>query len=217
MAIRARLAQERSRERRDALLDAAMELFAESGKRGVTHRAVAKRADLPTASTTYYFESIDELVREALIRHLRTWMSELEQLTAGTESMSGLPPEHVNILEQILASRPTERVAAQLSILLEAAHDPKLRSTMTQMLEAFEGLATTVLAGLGVHHPERIAVSAVHVVAGHALDRLSERHSAEEDAEILFRSLRALIVEDLLDADERSAILERLTTEDTTP
>ena len=210
MPVRARLAQERSRERRDALLDAAIELFAESGKRGVTHRAVAKRADLPAASTTYYFESIDDLVREALVRHLQTWMSELEQLTAGTESMSGLPSEPTVVLEQILASRPTERVAAQLSILLEAARDPKLRPMMTEMLEAFEGLATTVLGRLGVRQPERVAAAAVHVVAGHALDRLSERHSSEKAAALLFDALRALIIDSLLDSDERTAILGRL-------
>lgn len=211
MAIRARLTQERSRERRDALLDAAIALFAESGKRGVTHRAVATRAGLPTASTTYYFASIDELVREALTRHLRTWMSELEQLTAGTESMNEIPAEPVDVIAQILANRPTEIVAAQLSILLEAARDPELRPMMVQMLETLEGFAATLLTRLGAHHPDRIAVSAVALVTGHALDRLSERHSAQEEATILFRSLRALIVADLLDADERTSILERLT------
>ncbi|HLR85135.1 MAG TPA: TetR family transcriptional regulator [Nocardioidaceae bacterium] len=211
MAVRARLTQERSRERRIALLDAAIALFAESGKRGVTHRAVATRAGLPTASTTYYFSSIDELVREALTRHLQTWMVELEQLTAVTESMDGIPDEPTDVIAQILASRPADLVAGQLAILLEAARDPQLQSTMTQMLDAFEGLATTVLARLGVTHPERIAASAVHVVAGHALDRLSERRSPADDASLLFRSLRALVVESLLDSDERDAILERLT------
>lgn len=210
MATRARLTQERSRERRDALLDAAIELFAESGKRGVTHRAVATRADLPTASTTYYFASIDELVRAALTRHLQTWMAELEQLTTVTESMEAIPAEPVDVIAQILANRPTDVVAAQLSILLESARDPELRTVMTDMLEALEGLAATLLERVGVRHPERIAVSAIAAVAGHALDRLSERHSAQEEATILFRSLRALIIADLLDADERASILERL-------
>ena len=210
MAVRARLTQERSRERRIALLDAAIELFAESGKRGVTHRAVATRARLPTASTTYYFSSIDELVREALTRHLHTWMSELEQLTAGTASMTEIPPAPVDVIAQILANRPTDVVAAQLAILLEAARDPELRPMMVQMLETLEGFAKTLLTRLGAHHPDRIAVSAVAMVAGHALDRLSERHSAQEEATILFRSLRALIIADLLDADERTSILDRL-------
>ena len=210
MAVRARLTQERSRERRIALLDAAIALFAESGKRGVTHRAVATRAGLPTASTTYYFASIDELVREALTRHLQTWMSELEQLTAVTESMEGIPNEPVDVIAQILASRPTDIVAGQLAILLESARDPELRPVMSQMMDALEGLATTLLARIGIRDPERIAASAVAAVAGHALDRLSERHSTQQEAALLFQTLRALIVMDLLDSGERTEILRRL-------
>ncbi|MFI5426371.1 TetR/AcrR family transcriptional regulator [Aeromicrobium sp. UC242_57] len=65
MVERAQLSQERSRARREALLDAAIDLFAEGGSRAITHRAVAARAGLPSATTTYYFESIDELIRAA--------------------------------------------------------------------------------------------------------------------------------------------------------
>ncbi|UYM03905.1 TetR/AcrR family transcriptional regulator [Solicola gregarius] len=210
MPIRARLSQERSRERRDALLDAAIELFAESGTRGVTHRAVAARAGLPTASTTYYFSSIDELVREALLRHLENWITELEGLTTAAESIGTVPPDPVDLIAQILAARPTELVTTQLSILLAAARDPQLRPTMIRMLESLEDVAASLLTRLGARHPERIATSAIALVAGHALDRLSERHTTQEEATILFRTLRSLIVADLLDKDERTSILGRL-------
>ena len=58
MATRAQLTQGRSRQRRDELLAATIELFAEGGSRAVTHRAVARRAGLPPATTTYYFSSM---------------------------------------------------------------------------------------------------------------------------------------------------------------
>jgi DNA-binding transcriptional regulator YbjK len=61
-------AQERGRRRRDALLDAGAELLAESGFAGVSHRAVAERAGLPLAATTYYFRSRDELIATAFER-----------------------------------------------------------------------------------------------------------------------------------------------------
>ena len=44
---------------------AAAELLAEGGFDAVRHRAVAERAGLPLASTTYYFGSLDELVTAA--------------------------------------------------------------------------------------------------------------------------------------------------------
>lgn len=52
--------------RRRALVAAAADLLAEGGFDAVKHRAVAERAGLPLASTTYYFDSLDELVAAAV-------------------------------------------------------------------------------------------------------------------------------------------------------
>jgi AcrR family transcriptional regulator len=60
-----RPAQERGWRRRDALLDAGVELLTEGGFAAVSHRAVAERAGLPLAATTYYFRSRDDLIAAA--------------------------------------------------------------------------------------------------------------------------------------------------------
>jgi TetR/AcrR family transcriptional regulator, regulator of biofilm formation and stress response len=60
-----RPAQERGRRRRDALLDAAVELLTDGGFAAVSHRAVADLAGLPLAATTYYFRSRDDLIAAA--------------------------------------------------------------------------------------------------------------------------------------------------------
>ncbi|MCK0517196.1 MULTISPECIES: TetR/AcrR family transcriptional regulator [Williamsia] len=52
--------------RRARLIAAAGELFLEGGFDAVRHRAVADRAQLPLASTTYYFASLEDLVAEAV-------------------------------------------------------------------------------------------------------------------------------------------------------
>src|ERR1700752_1890458 len=51
--------------RRYALVSAAAELLCEGGFEAVRHRAVARRAGLPLASTTYYFSSLDDLIPSA--------------------------------------------------------------------------------------------------------------------------------------------------------
>lgn len=51
--------------RRSRLIAAAGELLLEGGFDAVRHRAVADRAQLPLASTTYYFGSLDDLMAEA--------------------------------------------------------------------------------------------------------------------------------------------------------
>ncbi|MEE3849763.1 TetR family transcriptional regulator [Gordonia sp. LSe1-13] len=51
--------------RRSRLIEAAGELLLEGGFDAVRHRAVAERAQLPLASTTYYFGSLEDLMAEA--------------------------------------------------------------------------------------------------------------------------------------------------------
>ena len=65
--------------RRYALISAAAELLCEGGFDAVRHRAVATRAGLPLASTTYYFACLDELIAAA-VEHLG--MLEVAQLRA---------------------------------------------------------------------------------------------------------------------------------------
>lgn len=55
-------------ERRDRIIDAALELIAEQGVAGTSHRKVAQRADVPLGSMTYHFTNMDELLREAFSR-----------------------------------------------------------------------------------------------------------------------------------------------------
>ncbi|WP_243790371.1 TetR/AcrR family transcriptional regulator [Saccharopolyspora gloriosae] len=57
--------------RRQALVEAAVELLSEGGLEAVRHRAVAERAGLPLASTTYYFTSLDDLVAAAVEHEAR--------------------------------------------------------------------------------------------------------------------------------------------------
>ncbi|MBS9532488.1 TetR family transcriptional regulator [Mycobacterium sp. M1] len=71
--------------RRYALVSAAAELLCEGGFDAVRHRAVAQRADLPLASTTYYFSSLHELIASA-VEHIG--MLEVAQLRARIAGLS---------------------------------------------------------------------------------------------------------------------------------
>ena len=71
--------------RRYALVSAAAELLCEGGFEAVRHRAVARRAGLPLASTTYYFSSLDDLIASA-VAHIG--MLEVAQLRAQVATLS---------------------------------------------------------------------------------------------------------------------------------
>jgi DNA-binding transcriptional regulator YbjK len=71
--------------RRYALVNAAAELLREGGFEAVRHRAVARRAGLPLASTTYYFSSLDDLIASA-VAHIG--MLEVAQLRGQVATLS---------------------------------------------------------------------------------------------------------------------------------
>ena len=59
-------------ERRDRIIAAALDVIAESGVAGASHRKIAARADVPLGSMTYHFTGMDEVLREAFTRFAGT-------------------------------------------------------------------------------------------------------------------------------------------------
>lgn len=59
-------------ERRDRIIDACLDVIAEHGVAGTSHRRVATAADVPLGSMTYHFTGMDELLREAFTRFSAT-------------------------------------------------------------------------------------------------------------------------------------------------
>jgi len=55
-------------ERRDRIIDACLDVIAERGVAGTTHRRVAETAGVPLGSMTYHFGGMDELLRAAFTR-----------------------------------------------------------------------------------------------------------------------------------------------------
>ncbi|WP_406386051.1 TetR/AcrR family transcriptional regulator [Streptomyces sp. NBC_01618] len=66
-------------ERRERIIDAALDLIADEGVAGVSHRKVAARAGVPLGSMTYHFQNMDELLREAFTRFAATIADVFEQ------------------------------------------------------------------------------------------------------------------------------------------
>lgn len=208
MVTRARLSQDRSRLRRDELLDAAIALFAEGGSRGITHRAVAARAGLPSATTTYYFKSIDELIDAALSRHIEIWLRELQSIIATPLENDISFDDLAGLIAGTFAVRPVETIALNMSIYLAATRTPQLRPMAAEALTALESLAGKLLQHVGIVGDDELARSCITAVAGTALGRLSGRRTDEEVAMTLYTSLRGLVTASMLGEDEVDAQLD---------
>ncbi|GAA2253489.1 TetR family transcriptional regulator [Streptomyces ruber] len=56
--------------RRERIIAAALDLIAEEGVAGISHRKTATRAGVPLGSMTYHFDGMDALLREAFSRFI---------------------------------------------------------------------------------------------------------------------------------------------------
>ncbi|TXL57272.1 TetR/AcrR family transcriptional regulator [Aeromicrobium terrae] len=192
MASRAQLAQGRSRQRREELLAAAIELFAEGGTRAVTHRAVARRAGLPPATTTYYFASIEDLLREALAAHIEQWSETMQAITAVEREMAASAADVTELVRHAFTVRTPEVAARELSIFLAACKDPMLRASAAEALTAFEAFAARLLARFGAEDPQGVAASVIALIAGGAVRRQSGQYSDAEEARLLVQAIGRL-------------------------
>jgi TetR/AcrR family transcriptional regulator, regulator of biofilm formation and stress response len=194
--------QARSRARRDQLLRAAASLLAEGGVKAVTHRSVAERAGVPVASTTYYFDSIDQLAAEAL---RLTTEERVDQLDAFVDLATESPPPAGEVGRRFLAevvSRPTADIVAQLEVYLEAARNSEMQPTAQAAIEAFERVAQHALDRTGPRDDRGIAVAISALVDGFAIHRLVRPLPPERELEIMLLALRALFVAHTADDDE---------------
>ncbi|WP_265522335.1 TetR/AcrR family transcriptional regulator [Oerskovia flava] len=65
--------------RRDRIVDACLDVIAEHGVAGTSHRRVATAADVPLGSMTYHFAGMDELLHEAFGRFARDAAAQFER------------------------------------------------------------------------------------------------------------------------------------------
>jgi DNA-binding transcriptional regulator YbjK len=203
--------QDRSRQRREALLRAAIELLGETGVKSVTHRAVAERAGVPLASTTYYFRSVNELIEEALKLHVAERVADLESLIEVALSVTGASvTQFAERMAEVLVAAPTPTLVAQYQMYLEAGRNPALQPAASEALAAFEGLIARVLAALGAQDPQGAAEAFFALLDGFALHRLARPRDPEREAAALFAAMRALFLEQAMDTTTRDSLHEQL-------
>jgi len=124
--------------RRYALVSAAADLLCEGGFDAVRHRAVARRAGLPLASTTYYFSSLDDLIAKAVehvgtreTQELRDRVAALSRRRRGAESTADL------LVDLLVGESPetvTEELISRYERIIACARQPGLRDIQRRIL-----------------------------------------------------------------------------------
>lgn len=185
-----RVHRESAQRRREALLRAAIEIVAESGTGAATHRAIAARAGVPPATTSYFFASIDDLLVEAT-RHFTA--EQAGAYAALAAELVDAPPSEfaARFAAALMASDRTVELA-QVEAYLHAARDPALRAGAAEVMDAFERATIASLTAVGVEEPARHARTFMAFVDGFILQHLANPNP--DDEERLRDGLNALFV-----------------------
>ena len=177
-------------DRRSTILDATLRLIATDGVDSVTHRRVAAAADVALGSTTYYFESREQLLREAFRLYLTRIRALQTQLLEGFRISTA---EHLVDYLVELTKREFEDEAmmlAEYELTLFAARDSEVADALHEWDAAMIAQLARALEALGASRPFDAAKTLLHMMRGHELDSLS-RHDA--DAGDLRRRLRVVV------------------------
>ena len=195
-------AQQRGERTRERLLEAALETLAERGPRGLTHRAVAHRAQVSLGTTTYHFASRRDMLLEAFRLNLvRTRERAAALARAGAAQRTGaLDTERAaEAITGVMASALREERASFLAsyeLLLERARDPRLRDETGPDSVGNDALYAGFLRGVGSRQPEDDAALVSALLQGLALDWLARPDDPEHEERVrrlLGRLLGALL------------------------
>src|ERR1700712_2714890 len=135
-------------ERRRALCNAAIQVLADHGSRGLTHAQVDRRAGMPDGTTSYYYRT-----REALLRGVGKRVAEID--VANLQSVSDEPANpdapFAHLARLTLMQATGDGLAlnrARHELLLRAARDPDLADTSGEFVARMNVMARVAIAHL---------------------------------------------------------------------
>jgi DNA-binding transcriptional regulator YbjK len=141
MTPRATSSRPRGAARREALLEAVLRIVGEIGPDAVTHRRVAEVAELPLASTTYWFDSKEHLLTAALELAAERDTARLLAYTSALsdDAQDPLDVAVAAIVEPLDSGSQASRrsLTATYALLLEAARRPALREVSQRWTEVY--------------------------------------------------------------------------------
>jgi DNA-binding transcriptional regulator YbjK len=160
-----------------ALADAAIDLLADAGMRGLTHRAVDARAGVPQGTTSAYLRT-----RKALVEAVVTRLADLDQrdldatplptaITAPQGDLDGIAAGIAHLLDRWLTV-DRRRALARYHCVLAATHQPELRTVLAHGA-ASRTQARAMMAAAGAADPDRAGDHLVACIDGLLFDRLA--------------------------------------------
>ncbi|KOX03341.1 TetR family transcriptional regulator [Streptomyces sp. NRRL B-1140] len=172
-------------DRRTLLADAALGVLADEGMRGLTHRAVDRRAAMPSGTTSAYFRTRAALLTGLVTRlvdldqsELRATAAALPPLTTPEQLVDGM----VLLTRRRLTGEGRRRSLARHACAVESVRDEELRAILVPHENAGREAVRLFLAAHGVTDVENRTHTLLTCIDGLVFDRLVNGGEVRRDA-----------------------------------
>lgn len=135
-------------ERKARIVAAAVDVIAEFGVAGTTHRRIAAAADVPLGSLTYHFTSLEDILAQAFRQHAERMSKDYEAHFDDVRTRAEFVDAVTDLIHGLAAEEPADWAVAY-ELYLAALRDPALRAvteswmrTSRSVLERFVDPAT---------------------------------------------------------------------------
>jgi len=142
--------------RRRELLEAALHVAADEGLRGLTHRAVDRRAGLPEGTCSAYFRTRQAL-QLAVTEHVATTLAaDVDHLGAELVECSGDEDRAVALTLALFERWLDERelILAKLELSLEAPRNPAVAEALAASRARLVGVVDGILSSAAKEHAD---------------------------------------------------------------
>jgi len=182
--------------RRTQILDAAIEILADAGVGGLTHRAVDERGGLPVGTTSNYFRTRLALLEAAAAHTADLHWRRVEFLRTylGPTSRQGIK----DLLTRMLAEQDEQArrfTLARFELFMEGTRRPELQPFLAELRAAMVKSATVIFesAGMSPEPPQMEELS--RLLNGLAFSNLTLPPGAGDfdPADLIDRILRAVL------------------------
>jgi DNA-binding transcriptional regulator YbjK len=143
-------------ERRRDLCDAAIELLAADGAKGLSHLKVDRKAAVPDGTTSFYFRTRSALLRAVAERLAELDLERLQSIadSAGSQGDNPTPSLLSQVVIQAASEPQLSWTKARYELTMQAARDPAMAAVLQQATDAFTKLHGEILVQLMPHGAE---------------------------------------------------------------
>ncbi len=163
-------------DRRATIASAALAVLEREGGRGLTHRAVDRRAGLAEGSTSNYFKTREALLTAALTRLVELERPSVEAMEALVRDGPYEPHRAAELVADLvrgwLVPERAGLALARYELFLEARRRPQFQLELDRVRREYLVLVEQLLPTAGCHHPHRHAPQLLALLDGLILNQL---------------------------------------------